>query len=591
MYRIYTRQNHHNLTVVTLLQLFQELGFQMGRTERYTATTFFMGTARLLKLLRLLTGISVLQQVRGWDITVPKTVTAVEGSCVVVPCHTKPHSRVKWYQYHATKYPVVYDRAQPHKVEHQFKGRTSVVGKAADGNCTLVINDVRRTDNNIQVYAWINPDSSSTQKFHLQTVTISVIEGKAPIISLQEQIMDGDILQANCSIIHSCPSSPPSLHWSKSQFLKNSTIMAFSQEMQGQWLYTETLQGRATYEMHHSNITCSAQFSRFTKKSRLKTLNMLYKPVTVTLKLAKKPVTEGSSVTVECAANCNPPPHTYTWLRREMGQITKITSTLSRKPFINITRDTFILCIAHNDIGEGQSDWLDLDVQYAPVILPKSYCHLTGEVLKCVCQVQAHPDALIHWTIDGNDTLPSSFSAFSTNQTHVLSGVISGPAQSHSDVFCTANNTLGNSTKRLSVNLSDTSSLSTWLIVLIILGLVVLFGCTILIFRKYSRDRPAPGSVCNDTILLRPQGRQGLPDSVQLQSPIYNSPQRSEIEDSQSSPRRPESNPEVEGGVSDVYDNDCVTEIRLIRAQQLHDKETAHLREGQKQPPAKVQYM
>lgn len=56
MYRIYTRQNHHNLTVVTLLQLFQELGFQMGRTERYTATTFFMGTARLLKLLRLLTG-------------------------------------------------------------------------------------------------------------------------------------------------------------------------------------------------------------------------------------------------------------------------------------------------------------------------------------------------------------------------------------------------------------------------------------------------------------------------------------------------------------------------------------------------------
>lgn len=66
---------------------------------------------------------------------------------------------------------------------------------------------------------------------------------------------------------------------------------------------------------------------------------------------------------------------------------------------------------------------------------------------------------------------------------------------------------------------------------------------------------------------------------------------RSEIEDSQSSPRRPESNPEVEGGVSDVYDNDCVTEIRLIRAQQLHAKETAHLREGQKQPPAKVQYM
>lgn len=111
------------------------------------------------------------------------------------------------------------------------------------------------------------------------------------------------------------------------------------------------------------------EFKHVTKKPSFYSNHILQiptstdKPVTVTLMLAKKAVTEGGSITVECAANCNPPPHTYTWLKREMGQITKITSTLSRKPFINITRDTFILCIAHNDIGEGQSDWLDLDVQ------------------------------------------------------------------------------------------------------------------------------------------------------------------------------------------------------------------------------------
>ena len=165
--------------------LFPHSSPKISLQKRTTTTNicfllYYLSHAFLLLLLLLLfllpnKGISVLQQVRGWDITVPKTVTAVEGSCVVVPCHTKPHSRVKWYQYHATKYPVVYDRDQPHKVEHQFRGRTSVVGKAADGNCTLVINDVRRTDNNIQVYVWINPDSVSTQKFYLQTVTISVI--------------------------------------------------------------------------------------------------------------------------------------------------------------------------------------------------------------------------------------------------------------------------------------------------------------------------------------------------------------------------------------------------------------------------------
>lgn len=57
MYRIYTRQNNHNLTVVTLLRLFQKLRFLSGLTGWCTATTFFMETARLLKLLSLFPGI------------------------------------------------------------------------------------------------------------------------------------------------------------------------------------------------------------------------------------------------------------------------------------------------------------------------------------------------------------------------------------------------------------------------------------------------------------------------------------------------------------------------------------------------------
>lgn len=118
-------------------------------------------------------GILVLQEVRSWSITVPKTITAVEGSCVVVPCQTQPHSRVIWYQYHSIHYPVVYDK-HPHRIEHQFRGRTSVLGDSAQGNCTLTINNVKRADNNLQVYVWINPDSKAAQKFHDKTVTILV---------------------------------------------------------------------------------------------------------------------------------------------------------------------------------------------------------------------------------------------------------------------------------------------------------------------------------------------------------------------------------------------------------------------------------
>ncbi|KAI3361276.1 hypothetical protein L3Q82_013451 [Scortum barcoo] len=50
----------------------------------------------------------------------------------------------------------------------------STMGKAAEGNCTLKIDNVGTADNNLQIYVWINPDSKTTQKFHEEIVTIIV---------------------------------------------------------------------------------------------------------------------------------------------------------------------------------------------------------------------------------------------------------------------------------------------------------------------------------------------------------------------------------------------------------------------------------
>lgn len=139
-----------------------------------TNTATNVRTPSSLCLLSPHAGVSIVQQVRGWTITMPKTVKAVEGSCAVVPCQTEPHSRVIWYQYHNTHYPVLYDGHRPFKVEDQFRGRTTVKGVAAEGNCTLTIYDMRREENYLQVYVWINPESKAPQRFYDQTVTIIV---------------------------------------------------------------------------------------------------------------------------------------------------------------------------------------------------------------------------------------------------------------------------------------------------------------------------------------------------------------------------------------------------------------------------------
>ena len=87
------------------------------------------------------------------------------------------------------------------------------------------------------------------------------------------------------------------------------------------------------------------------------------KPASVTLILEKEEVMEGDSVTMECATDSNPDPHTYSWIRRQMGKNSQINSTENTTSFHNITRDTSLSCMAHNDIGAGQSNWVDLDVQ------------------------------------------------------------------------------------------------------------------------------------------------------------------------------------------------------------------------------------
>ncbi|KAM3613721.1 uncharacterized protein V6R79_004216 [Siganus canaliculatus] len=390
----------------------------------------------------------VLQQYRSWTITVPRTVTAVEGSCVVVPCHTQNHSRVIWYQYHSVRYPVVYDGLDPRAVESKFRGRTSAPGEAKEGNCTLMIDNMRREDNKLQVYVWINPGTKANMKFHQQLVTINV-ERKKPIIHVQRQLIVGEIFETNCSISYSCPVSHPALSWKMSPYLENTTFMSFIRKVQGLWQYTETLHGRVTHYLHGSILQCSAQFTSLRTESRQIILRVLYKPVNVTLIRGKKEVTEGGDIMMECVASCNPQPHTYTWLKRQMGQDAKITSSDQRITLSNVTRHTSVACFAQNDIGASLSAWVDLNVQYAPVILPESFCNVTGVFLDCICRAESTPTASINWIIDGNAILSPAFSFFSRNDRKTVSGIMRGPAQNQSTIACTATNFVGRTTVQL----------------------------------------------------------------------------------------------------------------------------------------------
>lgn len=91
-----------------------------------------------------------------------------------------------------------------------------------------------------------------------------------------------------------------------------------------------------------------------------------------------------------------------------------------------------------------------------PVILPETSCHLTGDLLRCICLVDASPNASIYWIINGNYTKLSSFASALTNKKHVVFEEIKIKVKTQTNVSCTGRNPHGSDTKQIpAVSLSE----------------------------------------------------------------------------------------------------------------------------------------
>ncbi|XP_034144606.1 sialic acid-binding Ig-like lectin 5 [Esox lucius] len=421
-------------------------------------------------------------------VKVPDTVMAVDGSCVEVSCQTAPHYRVIWYEYHSISYPKVYDGKDPASVGTNFKGRTSV-GNASEGDCTLRMERVTWTDDNLCLYVWINPEVEK-QKFYEQKIRIKVTERKAPVLSIQNSVVEGDFFQANCSIIHSCPSTPPSLRLKL--LPENFTSMTSLKETGGLWISTKTIQGIAKRQLHNKEIKCTSKFSTVYAESEQLLFNILYAPDGVTVKVQEQPIILGSNVHLECVADSNPPPSRYLWIIRQGGQSFQENSTQSKMVYNNISQDTSFSCIVQNHIGSKQSGWLFLDMNFPPVILSDSSCCLWAGVLHCVCRAEARPNASLHWRINGSTTLPSSFTSsyIITARENLVSAEFTGPVERKLNVSCIATNSLAMENQLLQVDTGvECGQFLQWMLTALAFGCIILFGAVSFICSICCRKR------------------------------------------------------------------------------------------------------
>ncbi|KAL7840078.1 hypothetical protein AOLI_G00254010 [Acnodon oligacanthus] len=369
----------------------------------------------------------------GWEVQVPESVKAVEGSCVKISCQTSSHREVKWYKYKGVGYPVVYSRNTA-DITAEFRGRTSAPGSASQGDCSLQIDNVRQEENGISLYPWIYPETSSNQYKYIQ---INVVKPEIHI-SVASPQTDGNLFSATCTVRHSCPSSPPPVQWMGLSYASNGLVSTTLSG--GLWTSVTQAQFRANRLDHSRTLICKSTFNGKSIYSPAVTLNIIFAPTDVTVDGADKGVVEGAEISLTCTSKSNPEPTDYEWLVTQKGSTTT-RGAPKTFPLGSVKRDTAVSCTARNSAGRGQSAPVLLNVHFPPTILMNSSCFVSAGGVQCVCQAEAEPKANIFWMVDGSRAVLPHFNTTTRHTGRITVSELTGPPASN--VSCKASNIVG----------------------------------------------------------------------------------------------------------------------------------------------------
>ncbi|XP_029115946.1 myelin-associated glycoprotein-like [Scleropages formosus] len=305
-----------------------------------------------------------------WSVTMPGHITALTGSCVIIPCQfTCPWNyqpkEVVWYQYVSYGYPLVYSKNKPGGVIEKFRYKTELVGNATEKNCSLKIKDVHSTQNQEKIYVWIDPDMISYRdyKFYDTTVTLNVKDVVAPPeMSVTGEQTEGKTIKVYCTAVHTCPSSPPSLSFGDQQ---GSIQVSHTKEEMGQWRVTAEISWKAHDEDHGKMVSCTITHPGNRNATMRVALIVTSSPSNVSVTQHPGRPLEGQPVNLSCLSQSYPPAKSYRWYRVQRGHMVQQEGESQNLYLAKVSRDTgYYSCSARNDFGEASSKIRLINIEY-----------------------------------------------------------------------------------------------------------------------------------------------------------------------------------------------------------------------------------
>ncbi|KAG7320659.1 hypothetical protein KOW79_016512 [Hemibagrus wyckioides] len=395
---------------------------------------------------------------REFSITLPESVEALRGLCVLIPCRFQIEEQYdKDLQRDSTGIwllngtDVNSNKVFNSKVTTENKIEGEIIGDLLMKNCTTIFYNISERDRGKYYFRL---EATGSLKYNYRPpVSLRVRDSPIrPSITLykedqgevedQNEVVEGTSVSLICSAPSApCLLNPPTFTWNflpeeRRQEQNHNTSFSSSQ-----------LNFNATHLHHGLTFTCTTtyQLQNQNKSARSsRTLHVLYGPRNTSVSVSPSAsVLLGSSVSLSCSSDANPAVLNYTWYRENGEQI-----GTGNHLTINTTDSThrgLYYCRAQNQHGDHNSSVV-LDLQYAPQISSSSSCNSTQTLIMCSCEVHGNPSPTLEWRL--SDQTPSTTREESVNNTTSRSFI--SIHQSFTDMLtlqCVGSNNLGTDTQ------------------------------------------------------------------------------------------------------------------------------------------------
>ncbi|XP_035282696.1 B-cell receptor CD22-like [Anguilla anguilla] len=323
-------------------------------------------------LLVIVLSVSGVLSQREWSVTyTPERICALKGSsedmrCTYSypPCHTV--QKTFWFN-HWNKPQEPEDLSQ----DPEYSDRVEYLGdKYSD--CTFRINQLRKTDSKTYRFRVLIACDEYTGE---PGVALEVTD--LQVMVNPDTVTEGQSVTLTCSTTCTLTGSPAFIWYRDGSPLSfTGRRHQFTASSEDRSRYSCAVKG---YELHSPAVA----------------LNVRYRPKSISVSVPPSgEIVEGSSVTLTCSSDGNPPVQRYTWYKNNRAELSWRGSSYTIKSITQQDAGEYY-CEAGNVIGTERSPPKHLDVQYRPkrvaVSVSSSGKIVDGSSVTLTCSSNANP--------------------------------------------------------------------------------------------------------------------------------------------------------------------------------------------------------